>query len=284
MGVADRTRVAGSIRAKLDQIRDSDSIEVPVDAWARREEPEIRELIVMSYWPMVTRVVGRIRQGLPPHVRIEEDDLRTYGVLGLYKAIDRFDADLGFHFDKFASNFVRGAVLDELRSQDWAPRSLRKRQKDMERSAGELHSELGRPALDDELAERLKWTIHDISITRKQIDAAWPRSLDELRGEADRDLYAVVADAQGNPEEHAIETLDSHENDRSMILVDKVTTFIDTMPPQKKVVAIFCYYLDMKQSEVASVLGIPESRVSSLHLSILTDIHDRLSGLLVLQD
>lgn len=284
MGAFGQTQVvAGSIRAKLDKMRD-DVIEIPHDAWDRREDPQVRELIILANWPMVTRVVGRIRQGLPPHVRIEEDDLRTYGVLGLYKAIDRFDADKGHAFDKFASNFVRGAVLDELRSQDWAPRSLRKRQKDMERCTSELAAELGRPPEDSEIAERLKWTIHDISSTRKQVDAAWPRSLDELRGEADRDLYSVVADAQGQPEQHAIETLDSHENDRSMLLVDKVTTFIESMPPQKRVVAIFCYYLDMKQSDVASILGIPESRVSSLHLGILTDIHNRLRDLMILQE
>jgi RNA polymerase sigma factor for flagellar operon FliA len=233
---------------------------------------------------MLTRVVGRIRQGLPPHVRVEEDDLRSYGVIGMYKAIERFDPDLGFAFDKFASNFIRGAVLDELRSQDWAPRSLRKRQKDMEKSKQELTKQLHRSVTDEEIAESLKWTVHDVSHTRKQIDTAWPRSLDEIRGATEKDLHAVVADIHGSPEEHVMETMAPPENDRSALLSDKMASFIESMPPQKRAVAIFCYYLGMRQGDVAAVLGVPESRVSNLHLSIMEDIHNRLHELLVEHD
>jgi RNA polymerase sigma factor for flagellar operon FliA len=234
----------------------------------------------MAYWPMLTRVVGRIRQTLPPHVRVEEDDLRSYGLMGLYKALDAYEPERGHAFDKFASNHVRGKVLDELRKMDWAPRSLRKRQKDLEKAKIALRESLRREPTDDELAEELRWTTDDINQTRKQIDTAWPRSLDEIRGEADRDLYSIIADTQGNPESYSLGSHDSHENDRSTILTDQMASFLDSMPPQKKAVAIFCYYLDMKQSEVASVLGIPESRVSNLHLSIMEDIHAQLERLL----
>lgn len=254
--------------------------DLPEDAWKRRDDPEIREIIVLAYWPMLKRIVGRLRQGLPPHIRVEEDDLRSFGVMGLYKAMDRYDPTLGHSFDKFASNFVRGAVLDELRAQDWAPRSLRKRQKDMEKARQKLSAELGREPLDDELAEELRWTTHDISHTRKQIDASWPRSLDELRGEAEKDLYAVVADAQGTPEHYVLGSHDSHENDRSTILTEKMALHINEMPPQKRAVVVLCYFLEMKQSDVAKVLGIPESRVSNLHLSVMEDIHSRLEHLL----
>ena len=246
---------------------------LPPDVWQRREEKQVRDLIVLTHWPLLTRVVGRLRQGLPPHVRVDEDDLRSYGLMGLYKALDRFDPTL-------ASNFIRGAVLDELRSMDWAPRSLRKRQKDMEAAFRELTRRLGRKPDDYELAEELRWTVHDISTTRRQADASWPRSLDEIRGEAEKDLYAVVADSQGSAEQIALGVHDSHENDRSTILTDRMASFINGMPPQKKAVVILCYYLDMKQSDVARALGIPESRVSNLHLSVMEDIRKRLEELL----
>ena len=279
-----QSHLQNSSRSRLDKLRDAPPLEIPHDAWERREEPEIRDLIILSTWPMLTRVVGRLRQGLPPHVKVEEDDLRSFGVIGLYKALERYDPDLGFAFDKFASNFIRGAVLDALRSQDWAPRSLRKRQKDLESARVELRSRLQRDPIDEELAEELRWTVHDISLTRKQVDAAWPRSLDEIRGEAEKDLYTVVADATGSPEHHVLGTHDSHENDRSTLLTDRMASFIDSMPPQKKAVAIFCYYLDMKQGDVAVVLGVPESRVSNLHLAVMEDIHSRLSDLLIMDD
>lgn len=272
-----------SSRSRLDRLRDSaEVVEIPVDAWARRGEKEVRDLIVLANWPMLTRIVGRLRQGLPPHIRVEEDDLRSYGLMGLYKAMDRYDPEQGA-FDKFASNFVRGAVLDELRTQDWAPRSLRKRQKDLEKARNDQRKHLRREASDDELAEALGWTVHDISATRKQVDAAWPRSLDEIRGEAERDLYSVVADMQGSPEQHVLGVHDSHENDRSTILTEKMALHIEEMPAQKKAVVILCYYLDMRQSEVARVLGIPESRVSNLHLSVMEDIHNMLEELLTVK-
>ena len=176
----------------------------------------------MAYWPMLTRVVGRIRQSLPPHVRVEEDDLRSYGLMGLYKALDTYEPGRGA-FDKFASNHVRGKVLDELRKMDWAPRSLRKRQKDLEKAKSDLRVEYCREPTDDELAERLRWTTEDINQTRKQIDTAWPRSLDEIRGEADRDLYSIIADTQGNPETYSLGAHDSQENDRSTLLTDQMS-------------------------------------------------------------
>ena len=255
------------------------AIELPEDTWARRDEKDIRDLIILAYWPMLTRIVGRLRQGLPPHVRVDEDDLRSYGLIGLYKALDRYDPEVG-PFDKFASNFVRGAVLDELRTLDWAPRSLRKRQKDMEKARLELQKNLNREPSDEELAVVLKWTVSDIDTTRRQVDCAWPRSLDEIRGEAEKDLYAVVADAHGTVEQIALGQHDSHENDRSTILTEKMALYIDDMPPQKRAVVILCYYLDMRQSDVARVLGIPESRVSNLHLSVMEEIHAKLEEML----
>lgn len=254
---------------------------LPEGAWERRDEPEIREAIIMAYWPMLTRVVGRLRQGLPPHVRIEEDDLRAYGVIGLYRALDRFDPSLGHPFDKFASNFVRGAVLDELRSQDWAPRSLRKRQKDLARAMQTVSRDLGRVPEDFELAEELGWTTHDVRTTRRQVDTAWPRSLDEIRHTArETDFYAVVASAQGTPEEAVVGSMDSHENDRSTLLVSAVAEFIAKMSPRKKVVLVLCYYLDLRQADVAKVLGVPEAKVSELHQSVMEDIYARLTHLL----
>lgn len=278
-GRKGQTQVAGSARSRLDRIRDAPVKDLPEDVWDHRQEKEVRDLIVLTYWPMLTRIVGRLRQGLPPHVRVEEDDLRSYGLIGLYKALDRYDPDVG-PFDKFASNYVRGAVLDELRSIDWAPRSLRNRQKEMERARTTLRKTLSREPTDAELAEELRWTVADISNTRRQVDCAWPRSLDEIRGEAQKDLYAVIADAQGNVEEHVISSVAPPENDRSAILTERMALHIQQMPPQKRAVVVLCYYLDMRQSDVARVLGIPESRVSNLHLSVMEEIHERLEELL----
>lgn len=268
------------VQEDLEELKNV-TIEIPENAWARRDEQEVRELIVLATWPMLTRVVGRIRQGLPPHVRVEEGDLRTYGLIELYKAIDRFDPSLGHEFNKYASNAVRRGVLDALRALDWAPRALRKRQKDMTKAETVLQRKLQRKPTDSELAEELKWTTYDISVTRRQVDVAWPRSLDEIRFTTEMDMYAIVADAQGTPEDTYLAAHESHENDRSSLLIEKTCTFIEDMPPQRRMVAILRYFLKLKQSEVAEVLGITEARVSSIHRSVMDEIHDMLENLLV---
>jgi RNA polymerase sigma factor for flagellar operon FliA len=254
--------------------------DLPADAWDRRQEKEVRDLIILAYWPMLTRIVGRMRQGLPRHVRIEEDDLRSYGLIGLYKALDRYDPEVG-PFDKFASNFVRGAVLDELRTLDWAPRSLRKKQSDIKKAHQTLLIRLNRTPSDLELAVELGWEVEDLDDVRQSVDNAWLRSLDEIRGEAEKDLYAVVANPQGGPEQHTLGVHDSHANDRSTLLTEKMAQYIREMPPQKRCVVTLCYYLEYRQSDVARVLGIPESRVSNLHLSVMEEMHDRVTGLLL---
>jgi len=256
---------------------------LPEGIWERRDDKEVRDLIILTYWPMLTRVVGRIRQSLPPHVRVDEDDLRSYGLIGMYKALERFNPSLGFAFDKFASNFVRGAVLDELRSQDWAPRSLRKRQKEMDRATHTLAQQLKRTPTVDEIAEFLRWTVSDVSSTREQISTAWPRSLDELRGEAQRDLYSLVADAQGQIEKHVLTAEESPENDRSLLLNDKMSEYLYRLSPQKLAVVVLRYYLDLKQAEVARILGITETRVSTVHKEVMEEIHVRLEELLTAQ-
>ncbi len=260
-------------------------IQLPTDAWLRRDEKEIRDAIVLAYWPLVTRVAGKIRQSLPDQGRdgspVEEDDLRSYGVMGLYRAIQHYDPSKGIEFDKYAVGAIRGVILDELRSLDWAPRSLRKRQKDMEKAERLLTSRLNRAPTNAEVAEELRWTVHDVLATQRQVERSWPKSLDELRGEASKDLYAVVADAQGASEE--VTTLgvhDSHEHDRSTMLTERMAVFIKQMPPQKKAVAVFCYYLNMKQADVAKALGIPESRVSSVHIQLMDEFHAQLAALL----
>lgn len=252
--------------------------DLPERAWDRRYESEVRELLVLTYWPVLTRVVGSIKKTLPEHA-VEEGDLRSFGLTGLYKAIDRYEPEKA-EFSKFASSLIYGAVIDALRKLDWAPRSLRKRQKDMAQTVSRLCMELKRKPTDAEIAEALKWTTTDVETTRSQVDTAWVRSLDELRGESERDMYAILADAQGDPEALVLGVHDSHENDRSTLITHHMADFIGRMEPQKKAVAIFRYYLEMKQSEVARILGIPESRVSALHRSIMEEIHERLCHIL----
>src|SRR3990167_6833316 len=113
----------------------------------------LREEIVKRYLYLVKYVAGRVAIGLPPNV--EFNDLVSYGILGLFDAIDKYDISQGNKFETYAVSRIRGSIMDELRKLDWAPRLLRKRAREIERKMREIEEKRGRVATDTELAKAL---------------------------------------------------------------------------------------------------------------------------------
>src|SRR5918992_4678108 len=120
-----------------------------------------RERLVVAYSPLVKYVAGRMASGLPSHV--EESDLISYGLLGLIGAIERFDLDREIKFETFAVSRIKGAIIDELRSLDWVPRSVRARARDVERAHTKLEAELQRAPTDEEMAAKLEMTVDEFN-------------------------------------------------------------------------------------------------------------------------
>src|SRR6266511_3068488 len=119
------------------------------DLWSRykkKGDEKARERLVLAYSPLVKFVAGRMSSGLPAH--IEEADLISYGLLGLIGAIERFEPEREIKFETFAVARIKGSIIDELRSLDWVPRSVRARARDIERAHAELGAELQRAPTD----------------------------------------------------------------------------------------------------------------------------------------
>src|ERR687885_603154 len=108
---------------------------------------ELRDRLILTYAPLVKYVAGRLGTGLPAHV--EEGDLVSYGLLGLMNAIERFDPDRDIKFETYAISRIKGSIIDELRSMDWVPRSVRSRAREIERASKELENRFHRPATDE---------------------------------------------------------------------------------------------------------------------------------------
>ena len=125
--------------------------------YKRQGDERARERLVVAYSPLVKFIAGRMAAGLPSHV--EEADLISYGLLGLIGAIERFDLDREIKFETFAVARVKGAIIDELRSLDWVPRSVRARARDVERAHVKLEAELQRAPTDEEMAAKLNTTV-----------------------------------------------------------------------------------------------------------------------------
>jgi len=121
--------------------------------YRRSQDQHLRDRLILTYAPLVKFVAGRVGASLPSHV--DEQDLVSYGLLGLIGAIERFDPDREIKFETFAMARIRGAIIDELRSLDWVPRSVRTRARQIERAIAVLERELMRAPTDDEIAKKL---------------------------------------------------------------------------------------------------------------------------------
>src|SRR3954454_2812135 len=130
------------------------------ELWRRCKEEEderARERLVVAYSPLVKYVAGRMAAGLPSHV--EEGDLISYGLIGLIGAIERYDLEREIKFETFAVSRIKGAIIDELRSLDWVPRSVRARARDVEKAHAALESQLNRTPTDEEMATKLDMSV-----------------------------------------------------------------------------------------------------------------------------
>src|SRR6187200_341115 len=151
------------------------------DLWRRYKDggdEGARERLVVAYSPMVKFVAGRLGAGLPSHV--EDADLISYGLVGLIGAIERFEPERGIKFETFAMTRIRGAIIDELRSLDWVPRSVRSRAREIEAAQAKLEHELQRAPSEAELAEKLGITEDELQQSLLEIANSSVYALDEL--------------------------------------------------------------------------------------------------------
>src|SRR5580765_3055313 len=165
-------------------------------------ERDVRDALILHYSPLVKYVAGRVAVGLPQNV--EQADLVSYGIFGLIDAIEKFDLDRGYKFETYAISRIKGAILDELRSIDWVPRSVRAKARSLEKAFQRLEGQLHRTPTDDELAAELGLSDDQLQTTLSQISFIGLVALDEMlsvsgeRGEA-LSLGDTVADQGEGP-------------------------------------------------------------------------------------
>ncbi len=153
---------------------------------------DARERLILHYSPLVKFVAGRVAAGLPQS--IEQSDLVSYGIFGLIDAIDKFDPERGFKFETYAIARIKGAIIDELRSIDWVPRSVRAKARAIERAYGKLEHELRRTPDDSEVAGELGMTEEELAATLGQISFVGLVALDDVVAGGDEGAGTTVGD------------------------------------------------------------------------------------------
>jgi RNA polymerase sigma factor FliA len=229
-----------------------------------------RERLVVAYSPLVKYVSGRMASGLPAHV--EEADLISYGLVGLISAIERFDIEREIKFETYAITRIKGAIIDELRSLDWVPRSVRARARDIERANSKLEHRLQRAPTDEEMSAELEMTVDGFQDALLQISNSSVAALDELWtvSDASGDQVSLLDTLQdpGAPDPAAV--IDATE------MKDRVADAISRLPEREKLVVALYYYENLTLREIGEVLGVTESRISQLHTKAVLRLRSRL--------
>jgi RNA polymerase sigma factor for flagellar operon FliA len=243
------------------------------DVWSsykKTGDEKAREQLVLAYSPLVKFVAGRMSSGLPAH--IEESDLISYGLLGLIGAIERFDPKREIKFETFAVSRIKGSIIDELRSLDWVPRSVRAKAREIESTQTKLEHELGRVPTDREVADALEMSIDDFQESLLQISNSTVVALDELW---------TVSDSSGDQ----VSLLDTMKDPNAVDparelgvsqLKDRLANAISRLPEREKLVIALYYYENLTLREIGEVLGVTESRVSQLHTKAVLRLKSRL--------
>jgi RNA polymerase sigma factor for flagellar operon FliA len=216
-------------------------------------------------------VAGRLGATLPSHV--DEQDLVSYGLLGLIGAIERFDPAREIKFETYAIARIKGAIIDELRSLDWVPRSVRTRAREIERAIASLERTLMRAPSDEEIAAKLEITLPELEESLAEISRTSMAALDELwtpSGGGDQvSLIDTIEDQSGPDPEFSLEQTE---------LKEALGEAIARLPEREKLVVTLYYYEELTLREIGEVLGVTESRVSQLHTKAVLRLKARLSG------
>jgi RNA polymerase sigma factor for flagellar operon FliA len=208
--------------------------------------------------------------GLPAHV--EEADLISYGLLGLISAVERFDPDREIRFETFAVTRIKGSIIDELRSMDWVPRSVRAKAREIERANAALEHKLQRAPTDTEMAASLEVTVDDFQASLTRISNSSIVALDELwtLSDASGDQVSLLDTLQDHEAADPADALDASD------LKDRLADAIARLPDREKLVVALYYYENLTLREIGEVLGVTESRVSQLHTKATLRLRGRL--------
>jgi RNA polymerase sigma factor for flagellar operon FliA len=232
--------------------------------------PEKRNELILAYTPLIKYIATRLASRLPSQVAL--DDLISCGIIGLIDAIDKFDLSKNVQFKTYAEFRIKGAMLDELRSLDWVPRSIRRKITDLEQACAELEKKLGRPATDEEMAQKLgislanfhklldetkAVTFLDIELLRqkKNDGASSSDTVSEPFSDTDTDPFSAINLAQ---------------------IRDLLARTIDELPEKERLTVSLYYYNELTMKEIGQILGYTESRISQMHSKAMLRLRTKL--------
>jgi RNA polymerase sigma factor for flagellar operon FliA len=224
------------------------------------------DALVRQHLPLVGYAVSDLSRRLPAHV--QRDDLMSAGMAALAMAARSFDAEQGVPFGRYASRRIQGALLDELRSHDWASRSVRRRAREQEEAAAQLAGRLGREATPAEVAEALGVEVHEIQANQHDVHRSVVLSFQAVVDANGDGVDSVLPSREPSPDQVML------ERERQAYLRDAV----ELLPERLRAVVVGVFFDERPMQELADELGVTESRISQMRSEALALLKDGLTA------
>ncbi|MBM4370374.1 MAG: FliA/WhiG family RNA polymerase sigma factor [Deltaproteobacteria bacterium] len=231
---------------------------------------EMRQRIVADFLPLVRAVARKIRSRLPPSVDL--DDLVSAGTVGLIDAVDRYvPMEIG-DFRRYAAIRIRGAILDELRALDWAPRSARQARAELEEMERAVAGQLGRKATEDDLAAALAISVEELRTLRSRLVPKLLLHIEDLgrRREEGRTAWEILPDTEAEDPAALAALRNAHA---------AVTAAVAALTERERQVISLFYFEQFMAKDIARIFGVTEGRISQIHHAALERIRKKVTTL-----
>lgn len=216
-----------------------------------------RDALVMSHLPLVKFLVGRVSARLPSH--LDQQDLMSVAVIGLITAAERFDPGRGIQFKTFAEKRIMGSIMDELRAQDWLPRTLREKYKRLEHEFSVLEQKLGRNPTSEEVAAAMGMDLEKYFQLMEEVHSLSFMSLEDFQEDDEGSSFGFLNFLSDNGKENPQNQIMAKQ------LIQILGQAIESLPDKERLVITLYYYEELNLKEIGEIMSLTESRISQLH-------------------
>lgn len=251
----------------IKRLSDSELENLWMSYLADKTNKKLRDLIIVQYIYLTKYVIGRIKLNLPPNFAIE--DITSFGVEGLIDAIEKFSPDKGAHFETYAIMRIRGTIIDKIRSQDWLPRSTRKKIKDIKQASEVLKQKLGRAATTEEIAEYLGIEKEKVISTLAEDTSVGSLYDKKYSGDEGIELIDTIEDTNSVSPLEKLEEKD---------VKNELQTALKKLPERERMVMVLYYHENMTLKEIGESIEVSESRVCQIHAQAIIKLRNILNA------
>ncbi len=250
----------------IKRLSDDEIVKVWEAYLADHDNKQLRDTLIVQYIYLTRYVVGRVKVALPPTFTFE--DISSYGIEGLIDAVEKYTPRSGARFETYALVRIRGNIIDKIRSQDFLPRSVRRKIKDVKEAQEQLKKQFGRPATNSEVAELLGMETEKVD--QILADDTTITSIYEKKGSGDDNLEVIdtIKDETHKAPHEVYETKDIN---------NQLEAALKRLPERERMVMVLYYHENMTFKEIGETVGISESRACQIHAQAIMKLKNLLS-------